>query len=280
MGHVIWGQAAELVVFPTVHVPVQVGHRNVFFLYYSFHSSTNASPSTSSNPAMGTTPLPSLTTATTPGAPSGNPGGTSSDFNTQDPSAALAYAIQARVLASPALVVVMAQIGPGFALDGGEEDKALQEEYQGMMRGLRGVARIMSTWFEKASSAVQSVVNRSLSGVIRRDLRFIEGASSMLMRWVRAIQPAIDSLDRPADAQLRLRSDAHQDGMKIAQEVLDPYDVVGADDPNLDPLHEIIVRAFAAARTPTEEATRSPGPGKSFPLRSLQRDLCLHPGGA
>ena len=42
--------------------------------------------------------------------------------------------------------------------------------------------------------------------------------------------------------------------MKIAREILDPYDVVGANDPNLDPLHEIIVRAFAAARTPTEEA--------------------------
>ena len=148
----------------------------------------------------------------------------------------------------------MAQIGPGFTLDSGEEDKTLQEEYQGVMRGLQGVARIMSTGFEKASSAVQSVVNRSLSGVIRRDLCFIEGASSMLMRWVRAVQPAIDSLDRLPDTQLRLRSDAHRDGMKIAREILDPYDVEGVDDPNLDPLHEIIVRAFAAAQTPTEEA--------------------------
>ena len=42
--------------------------------------------------------------------------------------------------------------------------------------------------------------------------------------------------------------------MKIAREILDPYDVGGVDDPNLDPLHGIIVRAFAAARTPTEEA--------------------------
>ena len=31
MGHVIRGQAAGLVVLLTVHVPVQVGHRNVFF---------------------------------------------------------------------------------------------------------------------------------------------------------------------------------------------------------------------------------------------------------
>ena len=98
-------------------------------------------------------------------------------------------------LASPALAVVMAQIGPGIALDGGEEDKTLQEEYQSIMRGLQGVARIMSTGFEKASSAVQDVVNRSLARVIRHDLHFIEGASSMLMRWVRAVQPAIDSLD-------------------------------------------------------------------------------------
>ena len=200
-----------------------------------------ATPSTSSNPATGTMPAPNPTTATAPGAPSGNPGGPPDDSNAPDPSAALAYAIQARVLASPALVVVMAQIGPGFTLDGGEEDKTLQEEYQGVMRGLRGVARMMSTGFEKASLAVHGVVNRSLSGVIRRDMRFIEGASSTLMRWIRAIQPAIDSLD-------------HRDGMKIAREILDPYDVGGVDDSNLDPLHEIIVRAFAAARTPTEEA--------------------------
>ena len=40
MGHVIRGQAAGLVVLLSVHMPVQVGHRNVFFLYYSFHSST------------------------------------------------------------------------------------------------------------------------------------------------------------------------------------------------------------------------------------------------
>ena len=74
------------------------------------------------------------------------------------------------------------------------------------------------------------------------------------MRWIRAVQPTIDSLDRPADAKLRLHSDARRDGMKVAREILDPYDVVGADDPNLDPLHEIIVRAFSATRTPTKEA--------------------------
>ena len=72
------------------------------------------------------------------------------------------------------------------------------------------------------------------------------------MRWIRAVQPAIDSLDRPAAAQIRLRSDARRDGMIVAREILDPYNVGGVDDPNLDPLHEIIVRAFAAARTPTE----------------------------
>ena len=112
----------------------------------------------------------------------------------------------------------------------------------------------MSTGFEKASSAVQSVVNKSLSGVIRRDLHFIEGASSTLMRWIWAVQPAIDSLDRLPETQLRLWSDTRRDGMQIAREILDPYDVGGVDNPNLDPLHEIIVRAFAAAQTPTEEA--------------------------
>ena len=211
-------------------------------------------PSTSSDPATGMTPTPNPTTATAPGAPSSNPGGASSNSTTPDPTAALAYAIQARVLASLALAVVMAQIGPSFALDGGEEDKTRQEEYQGVMRGLRGVARIMSAGFEKATTDVQAVVNESLAGVIRRDVRFIEEASSTLIKWKRAVQPTIDSLDRPPDSQCRLRRDARRDGMKIAREILDPYDVAGADDPNLDPLHEIIVRAFAAARAPTEKA--------------------------
>ena len=112
----------------------------------------------------------------------------------------------------------------------------------------------MSAGFEKATSEVQAVVNESLARVIRSDVRFIEGASSTLIKWVQAVQPAIDSLDWPPDAQHRLRRDAHRDGMKIAREILDPYDVAGADDPNLDPLHEIIVRAFAAARAPTEKA--------------------------
>ena len=116
------------------------------------------------------------------------------------------------------------------------------------------MAWIMSNGFEKATSDVQAVVNESLAGVIRHDVRFIEGASSTLMKWVRAVQPAIDSLDRPPDAQRRLRRDARRDGMKIAREILDPYDIAGADDPSLDPLHEIIVRAFAAARAPTEKA--------------------------
>ena len=215
---------------------------------------TPVTPSTSSDPTTRTTPKLSPSTGTAPGAPSGNPGGASKGSATPDPTSALAYAIQARVLASPALALVMAQIGPGFALDGGEEDKARQKEYEGVMRGLRGVARIMSDGFEKATADVQAVVNQSLAGVIRRDIRFIEGASSTLMKWVRAVQPAIDSLDRPVDLQGRLRREARRDGMQIAREVLSPYDVAGADDPNLDPLHEIIVRSFAAARAPTEKA--------------------------
>ena len=112
----------------------------------------------------------------------------------------------------------------------------------------------MSKGFEKATTDVQTVVNQSLAGVIRSDIRFIEGASSTLMKWVRAVQPAIDSLDWPDDLQGRLRREACRDGRQIAREILSPYDVAGADDPNLDPLHEIIVRSFAAARAPTEKA--------------------------
>ena len=78
------------------------------------------------------------------------------------------------------------------------------------MRGLQGVARIMSDGFEKATADVQTVVNESLAGVIRSDIRFIEGASSTLVKWVRAVQPAIDSLDRPVDMQGRLRREARR----------------------------------------------------------------------
>ena len=214
---------------------------------------TPVTPSTSSDLTTKMTPTTNPHTGTASGAPSGDPGVTPKDSASPDPTSALAYAIQSRVLASPALAVVMAQIGPGFALDD-REDKEWQEEYQGIMRGLRGVARIMSDGFEKATADVQAVVNQSLAGVIRHDIHFIEGASSTLMKWVRAVQPAIDSLDRPVEVQGRLRREAHRDGMQIAREVLSPYDVAGADDPNLDPLHEIIVRLFAAARAPIEKA--------------------------
>ena len=97
-------------------------------------------PSTSSDPTTGTTPQPNLSTGIAPGAPSSNPGGVPTGSADPDPTSALAYAIQARVLASPALALVMAQIGPGFALDGGEEDKDRQKEYAAVMRGLQGVA--------------------------------------------------------------------------------------------------------------------------------------------
>ena len=214
---------------------------------------TPVTPSTSSDPTTQTTPTVNPHTGTAPGAPSGDPGTVPQDSATPSPTSALAYAIQSRVLASLALAVVMAQIGPGFALDAGEGE-AWQKEYRGVMRGLRGVTQIMSDGFEKAAADMQAVVNQSLAGVIRHDLHFIEGASSTLMKWVWAVQPAIDSLDRPEEVQGRLRREARRDGMQIAREVLSPYDVSGAHDPNLDPLHEIIVRSFAAARAPIEKA--------------------------
>ena len=210
-------------------------------------------PSTSGDTTTRTTPTKNPSTGTAPGAPSGDPEATTEGSAVPNPTSTLAYAIQSRVLASPALAVVMAQIGPGFALDN-TEDKERWKEYKGVMRGLRGVARIMSVGFEAATADVQAVVNRSLAGVIRQEIHFIEGASSTLMKWVRAVQPAIDSMDRPVNQQGRLRGEARRDGMLIAREMLSPYDVTGADDRNLDPLHEIIVRSFAAARAPTEKA--------------------------
>ena len=77
-------------------------------------------PSPSTDPTTTTTP----TTATAPDPPPpAGPGGPSGNPDGPNPAVALAYAIQARVLASLALAVAMAQMGQGVALDGGEEDK-------------------------------------------------------------------------------------------------------------------------------------------------------------
>ena len=145
-------------------------------------------------------------------------------------------------------------MGQGVTLDGGEEDKVHEAEYAGVMQGLHAVARIMSTGFEKACEAVLDVVNDSLERVIQRDRHFIEGASSTLMKWIRAIQPTIDGLGCPSMAQICLRSDAHRDWMKIAHEILDPYSRGDANALQTDPLQDIIIQAFAAAREPTELA--------------------------
>ena len=147
----------------------------------------------------------------------------------------------------------MAQMGQGVACDGGEEDKAREAEYAGVMQGLHAIARIMSAGFVKVSDAVQAIVSGSLQDIIKRDRNFIEGPSSTLMRWIWAVQPAIDGLGKSGMAQVRLRSDARRDGMKVAQEVLNPYGAE-TDKPQMDPLQDIIIRAFTAARRPTELA--------------------------
>ena len=211
-----------------------------------------AMASSSTDPTMTTTPT---TTAAAPGplAPPG-PGATPGNPEGPHTVVALAYAIQARVLASPALAVAMAQMGQGVALDGGEEDKAHHEEYAGVMKGLQAVTRIMSTSFEKASRAIQEIVSGTLEKVVLHDRHFIEGASSNLMRWIRAVQPIINGLGWRVMAELRLRSDAQRDGMKIAREILNPYGMGEPGAVQTDPLQDIIVRAFAAAREPTELA--------------------------
>ena len=53
-------------------------------------------------------------------------------------------------------------------------------------------------------------------------------------------------------AQLHLQSDACRDGMKIAREFLIPCGGDETNNPQTDPLQDIIVRAFAAAWEPKE----------------------------
>ena len=122
-----------------------------------------AMPSTSTEPMMAVTSTataPGPTETSSLGAPTDNPG-------VHGYAAALAAAIEIWVLASPALAVVMAQMGQGVACNGSEGDKALEEDNTGVMQGLHAIARIMSTGFEKASEAVQSVMSRTLEGVIQ-----------------------------------------------------------------------------------------------------------------
>ena len=112
----------------------------------------------------------------------------------------------------------------------------------------------MSVGFVKASRAVQEVVNGTLEKVVSRDCHFIEGASSSLMRWIQAVHPAIDGLGWGAMAELRLRSDTRRDGMRVAREILNPYGMGEPGAVQSDPLQDIIIRAFAAARQPMELA--------------------------
>ena len=115
-------------------------------------------PSTSNDPTTSTTPT---VIASGPAATS-NPGSRPGNLGDPNPAAALAYAIETRVLASPALAVVMAQMGQGVALDGGEEDKVREAEYARVMQGLHAVARIMSTGFaEGLRGRPKHVVNDS-----------------------------------------------------------------------------------------------------------------------
>ena len=117
-----------------------------------------AAPSTFNDATTLTTPTVialGLAATSNPGSRADNPGD-------PIPATALAYAIETRVLASPALAVVMAQMGQGIALDGGEEDKVREAEYAGVMQGLHTIARIMSTGFREG-----------LRGHPRRHQRFL-----------------------------------------------------------------------------------------------------------
>ena len=76
---------------------------------------------------------------------------------------------------------------------------------------------------------------------------FVVEASTALRRWVKAVQPAIDCLGKSMAEQSHLLEDAWKAGMEITKEILALYPLEGKKEP-ADPLHDLTVRAFNAAR--------------------------------
>ena len=228
-------------------------------------------PTTTAAPSAATTtttaaPASTITTAApAPTAPAPGPAITStSSFGTggtnpgpPGPSTPLATVVQARVLASPALAIAMAQFSRENPMqDINSNNNKPHKDYKGIIEGLNAVAKVMSTGFEEACVAVQETVNQALETATAHDRQFIKEASTSLIQWVRAVQPAMDCIGRPLHEHTQLLDSARQAGMRITRKILGFF--TGEDDgEQTNPLSDIMVRAFAAARAPTDKAVAS-----------------------
>ena len=170
---------------------------------------------------------------------------------------ASASAVEIRALTSLALVLTMAQIQEATATgddnDDTDEEKIQLDAYKGVMWGLHAASHTLSEGYQWACLEVQGLVNQSLNLSTKKDCRFVAEASTALHWWVKAVQQAIDCLGKNVAKQSRLLKDAQKVGMEITKDILALYPLEGEKKP-VDPLHDLTVRAFTAARRHIKDA--------------------------
>ena len=125
---------------------------------------------------------------------------------------ALASAIEMWALTLPALALTMAQIQEEAATDDGNGDADKQkiqlDAYQGVMQGLHAASHNLSDGYQRACLEVQGLVRQSLDRSTSKDHKFVVEASTALHQWVKAVQPAINCLDKSVAERSRLLEDA------------------------------------------------------------------------
>ena len=155
---------------------------------------------------------------------------------------ALASAVEMRALTSPALALTMAQIQEAAATGDGngdtDEEKIRLDAYQGVMRGLHMVSCMLSDGFQRACLEVQGLVRQYLNRSTYKDRKFVAEASTALCQWVKAVQLAINCLDKSIAKQSRLLEDARKAGMQITKDILAIYSPEDKKE-TADPLHDL-----------------------------------------
>ena len=155
---------------------------------------------------------------------------------------ALASAVEMRALTSPALALTMAQIQEAAAtgdINGDtNEEKIRLDAYQGVMRGLHMVSCMLSDGYQRACLEVQGLVRQYLNRSTYKDRKFVAEASTALCQWVKAVQLAINCLDKSIAKQSRLLEDARKAGMQITKDILAIYSPEDKKE-TADPLHDL-----------------------------------------
>ena len=121
---------------------------------------------------------------------------------------ALTSAVEIWALTLLALALTMAQIQEATATgdDNGdtEEEKIHLDAYKGIMRGLHAATQTLSNGYQRPCLEVQGLVKQSLNLSTHKDHKFMMEASTVLRRWMKAVQPAIDCLGKSMAKQSRL----------------------------------------------------------------------------